>query len=347
MIKFSSHFQEINKTHSALKEQNRTNKQVQNISFGSFSPSQIVGKKMLPFYLMALVAFASAGCGVLRTGYKNKEISKELKWNENTKVMAASSQLCDSYGDNYTKALLRKIKNPKFKGIEDANDYIVNHTYSTILKARNIGHCQTPNRKLNAWNKSDTAKQRFVLLIAEGDDKRFTKGVGLFKNKIKEIFNVPDSNFCYVSSPLTDSVESVFQKISDKINLLKDKSNIEFLMYYSGHGDVSEFVDSTYSEDSTTQVYDMLFHYPNEKKLIEEGALIGKLVHTGEGQENTLDEFQLKSFIDKYLDKPFKKKPKNLIIMDTCSAGAWIADAGKSSGKKSMAKTITQNIKRI
>lgn len=250
----------------------------------------------------------------------------KIEWSENVKVMAAAPQRYQSFefhdpkslepNSLYMKALLSKFKEGSYNSLEDANNDIVKNGYKLCQNSDYMAPAVETPRTLDVFNKNDTTKERFALLISGYDRKEFREEMfrgdcDKFKTFLKDEFKMPDENFSELHYSLMDKEsheldksEEIFskqlkafaKKIKDSGRDLKDT---ELVMYYAGHG--YKFRDREVP-----------------RKMYYEGADIGM---TDFGSE-----YLLKDIIE---ENPVLKKIKILFLNDSCHSGAWIAEGAE------------------
>lgn len=258
-----------------------------------------------------------------------KEISKEVGWTPNIRVLASTGQNrpgAITNKDSYSTFLCNLLKNNKIETIEQANDSLAKNGYkinfctpadtvnlpkviqkmAICCSDKLLYPLETPGEKLKIFNKKDKEKNRFILCLTDTTKKAAEKNNDDFIKNIKNIYDIDSSNIVKIKSfqdKTTANLEKGIDSIVNKIKKLKNIQNAEVLILYSGHGNTQG-----------------LFNWSLTKF---EGALNGRL--SGE-----IKEQDVKKILNKNL-----KGIKTLLIMDTCKSGAWIA-----KGKEQAQKTI-------
>lgn len=237
------------------------------------------------------------------------------KWNwmENVRVLASNSQNVTAeygsrWGESYSEILVKELQNKRIKTIEEANNYLSQRGYN--LDSIKFHPLESKGCKLNIFNKDKNNKDRFLLIIFQNindGEPLFKYYADEFSKNIQEIYKIPKKNIVRKSVISKKDLINDISLITNKINKLKNKSNAELLIAYFGHGNIDETSALT-----------------NEKI---EGSLEGVIL-------NTINESEVKQI--------FKEKiggVKTLFMLDTCYAGAWIADNAKQSAKGKLKET--------
>lgn len=316
-------------------------------------PKVRLGSKLRRNLCIAASAPLMFSCVSLKTALPTLPERDQIKWNDNIKVTAAVGQ--NNYGeyDAYCPALLRKHKTSQ--SIEkSASELTRNYGYHGA-SGESYFAVETP-KELGVYNKKDTAKNRFAILINGFEEKRSKKvgysyGEAMFayscdnlKKLLKGEYNLPDSNIYRISVPdlvnkfreNEDSVSviparafrNVLDSISERVKKLNDYKNTEVLIYYSGHGIAA-------NEDNLDTLPDV-DNFSNSK-FHREAMRPGKY----EGSYEGLIDIGFESDVKKTLNEnPVLQKIKGILfINDSCHSGAWIAKAkkvGKNLAKKAM-----------
>lgn len=217
-------------------------------------------------------------------------------WEPNVRVLTANGQKA-SISDGYSKALISKLKDPNISSIEEAQKSLSKEGWRGFLGLKGYP-LQTPGENLNIWKKNETGKNRFVLMIAAPE---FFKEANNFSKEIQEIYNIPNDNIQKLQAPSISDFVKGFDAISNK---LKDKKDAELLVYYSGHGDVSDYPQNQIDAEG-----------------LSEGLLTPDF-KKGDKTSYSITESKVKElFKDKFKDTP------TLFVIDACHSGAWVADA--------------------
>lgn len=247
-------------------------------------------------------------------------IKRDSGWVPNVKVFACTGQNTlgiSTNKDSYTANLLDFVSKPEVKSLEQSNDSLIkkgyqlkklkyNFSWHDILffPTNALGHLYSKNKtffplqtlgvKLNIFDKQEKNKQRFVLSLYDGSEKRFKEETKDNLSTLKKIYNLSAKNIVKIQLDSLKNFEQGLDSVMGKINKLKNRKDVELLILYTGHGSAEEGID--------------------EAKKVE-GALNGIIVN-----EN-IKENQVKELFSKKL-----KGVKTLFVLDTCHSGAWIAE---------------------
>lgn len=237
-------------------------------------------------------------------GFNAPEIAQKSGWESNVRVLASNGQ--NVYGmtdskNSYINSLANKLEQKDIVSLEQANDKLAESGYRVLFKFYHP--LETPGTKLNIFNKKEINKNRFVLAMSYQDEPAsppFTKVSRRFVERIKKIYNIPEMNIIQSVVNSEDDFRLNINEIADKINALKDKTNVELLVTYTGHGDANE-------------------SKPGSKLL--EGEMEGTLEFNPSKLRPVIEEKDVK--------KLFREKFKGintLFLGDFCKSGAFIAD---------------------
>lgn len=248
-------------------------------------------------------------------------ISSNSGWETNTRVIAPVGQNILSYSapeDSFSKKLLDLVGDKKANTIEQATSYLSQNGYhfkpswnpieiftlvsSIAVRNKTFYPLQSPDSQLGIFNREDKGKDRFVLVFNAPGEERFKTMSEDLATKMKEIYDIPDSNVVPLEISGPDDLKKGVEKMAEKINSLNDKSNAELLVFYHGHGDSESL--------------------KNGDERIE-GAMEGVLGLPQKVKES-------------YVKELFKEKfqgIKTLFVADTCHSGAWIAQTPQKAAQ--------------
>lgn len=249
-----------------------------------------------------------------------KEMSKDIGWGKNVRVLASNGQNLvgesSAYllggNSSYSKSLTDKLNEKDVNSIEQANDSLIKNGYKHRFKK--FFPLETPGTKLEIFNKNDKNKDRFMFVFAQYEDMRHEFISDDFIKDIEKTYNIPKENIIkIVSNSKKDFLQGI-DSISAKIDKLKNKKNAEVLVYYTGHGEATA---------------------ANAKARKLEGAMEGSIVVKADQTTGELTNFLKESEVKNAFSKKLKTV-KTLFILDTCHAGAWIADNTKNKASKTL-----------
>lgn len=276
------------------------------------------GKSLLSSYLGFQLIMGALIFGGL-SGKNENQSSKDVGWEPNVRVLAATGQNNIGIGTKKSdySMLLMDLLDKKISTIEQANDSLIKSGYKINvssnllydilfpvavweLEHKNLYPLETPGTHLGIFNKDEKNKDRFVIIFR---DKRYStskEATSNFSKKIKQKYDIPDRNIISIVADSLSDFQKGIDSVTKKIDKLKDKSNAELLVLYNGHG----YLESLKDGDENF-----------------EGAMGGIFATKKEIKEKDIKAL-------------FKKKLegiKTLFILDTCHSGAWIAEGSKTA----------------
>jgi hypothetical protein len=223
------------------------------------------------------------------------------QWPNSVELLASSSQNHYSYfsehGSDYTNSLADSIGRNGTNSLGQSHADMREHGYRIRsgwqypVSSADVatGWC------INAWDKRDTHKQRFALLLDGG--REFRRDCRKWKNVLRHEYQVPRKNILYypdtVSDDVADGIRKIRQQIQDNDLTPKD---VEIMVYYSGHG--------------------RAFHPDDSLRPLRDGEASG-IIALADGRywENTLRD-TLKAELPEI---------PTTVILDACQSGSWIA----------------------
>lgn len=271
-------------------------------------------------------------------------------WTKNIRVLASNSQnvmgsylssanLPPAFEDSYLGQLVDKLQKKNTDTIEQANEalskegcYIDDNKYNSL---------ETPGAKLNIFNKKDKNKNRFILALPQGDledSQNFHSFLESFSRELQEMYNIPQSNIINGYTASKEDLVKNLDKIVNKINKLKNKSNVELLIVYFGHGITEEdelFITvlnrlpndpKFYEVDLVNYFYNTLKPY-SKNEGDKEGIILQQFDCFGNEFRN-VKEHELKQIFKEKL-----KGTKTLFIPNSCFSGSLITDNAKNVAK--------------
>lgn len=226
---------------------------------------------------------------------------QEIGWHPQAKVLASSTDTGYSYWATYpygmyTYFLNRELKKPEIKSLEEAHQALVKS--GLPVRLLNIQQpTQTP-RTLGGWQKDDKKTKRFILMFAHKG--RFSNDLDIMRKRFAKTFEVPQSNIFEYAHAKPKDFEEGLALLNGFIQHYQGEP-VDVLIYYSGHGGWRD---------------------PDHKSF--EGGRNGYL-------SIGLHEEKLKKLVN---DMLAKKRPnvRVYIMLDTCFAGAWIAQNPELKG---------------
>lgn len=248
--------------------------------------------------------------------YPKTQIKKESGWLPTTRVLASVGQNAMSAGvdnDNYAIRLVEMLSRPDIKTIEQASDMLMKNGYKVkpspyilppsfylpaifagefIFAHRAYFPIETYGSQLGIFNKEEQNKERFVLNFYDGTEQRFSNAVDKFYEKMRGVYNLKPENVMKIPLEGYENIEQGVDSVLSQINRLKDRGTAELLIVYHGHGNAFPMIKG--AEET-------------------EGAM--------EGIIKGISEWSIKDLFREKL-----KDTKTLLLLDTCYAGAWIAD---------------------
>ena len=253
----------------------------------------------------------------LQLGKNEKQLSKDIGWKKNVRVLASNGQNLKGVSSafllggnsSYSKELTDKLKGKDINTLEQANDSLAKNGYK--IGFNKFFPLETPRSELNIFNKNDKNKDRFVFVCAQYENIRHEFIADDFIEEIQKTYNVPKENIIKVVSNSKEDFLDGIDSISAKIDKLKNKKNAELLVYYTGHGEATA---------------------PNPKAKKLEGAMEGSILVKANQETGELTNFLKESEVKNAFNNKIKKV-KTLFILDTCHAGAWIAENSKKASK--------------
>ena len=244
----------------------------------------------------------------LRSGDNEKMISKHIGWDKNIRVLASNGQNVRGIvgeKDSYLTFLTDELKKQNINTVEQASGALSKNGYSILLKEYHP--LETPDSKLNIFDKTRENKNRFILVFSQDNCEggvHLTKNADKFSNEMQKIYNISQKNVIRISAKSEEDFKKGLDSVANVISKLKDKSKVELLISATGHGAAT--VPRVGAEHS-------------------EGAMEGFLFNS------TLNETAVKQLFEKKL-----KNIKTLFLINACQSGAWIADNGKTTAKKTL-----------
>lgn len=251
---------------------------------------------------------------VITDEYKVKNeklIDPKSGWEETTRVLASTGQNCLGRGtpnSSYTLKLANLIEQDNFSSIESANKELEDEGYRILYSRYNS--LATESKPLGIFNKSDSLKNRFLLVISQDSCNSadiFQKHANIFFSKFKKLYNISSENSVRIIAKSNKDFVVGLDSISHKIARLKDKSNVELLIEYMGHG---HHIDS------------------NDSLSLIEGANEGAILPIASPDKKV--KSLIKMFKETELKLIFKenfKGIKTLFVIDACHSGAFISEA--------------------
>lgn len=273
-------------------------------------------------------------------------------WTENVRVLASNSQnvagsyISSTFDLSYLGKLINKLKKKGINTIEQANDSLSKDGY--FINEDKYIPLETPGKRLNIFNKKDSNKNRFILTITQDDvedSSEFKFFLNNFSEKLQKIYNIPKNNIINESTVSKENLIRGIDLVLNKMNKIKDKSNVEFLIIYFGHGmtaDIEPLIPKLYKlreksnlseSDVEHYVCEMLKPSFGKPEGYREGIML---------QDSNFQSSKIKGLKETEVKQIFKEKIsgiKTLFILDTCYSGAWIADNAKQSAKGKLKET--------
>lgn len=248
--------------------------------------------------------------------HNEKNISQNVGWENNVRVLASNGQNQKGISinsDSYLKELVDNLKQKETNSIEKSNEILSKKGYNIFLTKFNS--LSTPGTKLNIFNKNDKHKNRFVLVVSQDNcpnSSIFKTNAKYFSDEIQKVYDIPKESIINISAKTKENFIAGINSILKKTKKLQDKSEAELLIVYIGHG----------NSMATKEVEK---HY--------EGAMEGQILSSFKNGklESVLKETELKQFFKENI-----KHTKTLFLINACQSGAWIADSGKTTAKKTL-----------
>jgi hypothetical protein len=221
-------------------------------------------------------------------------------WPSGVELLASSSQNHYSYfspnGSDYTNALMDIVHRNETHSLGQSHaimweqGYPISRGRQWPVSSADVADSQC----LNAWDKRDTHKQRFALLLDGGPE--FRKDCRRWRNTLQDEFSVPRSHIFYFPQSNSTDVAKGLRKIARTIQANRlDPQDVEVMVYYSGHGRAFQMGNRPLSRD---------------------GEALGAI---GLGDRRYW-EGELRDELETHLpDIP------TTVILDACQSGAWIA----------------------
>lgn len=273
---------------------------------------------------------------------ENTGVSAKSEWPTNIRVLASTGQNTLGASDtsqSYTRFLFNLMKQKDITAIEQANDTLIKTGYKVnfdnVIKknlsfwAKGLSEeasnkikypLATPTKELGSFNKNDTTKERFLLNLVDTTENRFIVESEKTVRTLKEIYGKTlksENVFKFYGNNNDSKYTNTFNlklelnRILERMNKLKNKNNIEFMIIYNGHGISAPF---------------------------KKGA--GKLEGANEGWISNFKETAIKELFKEKLEGI-----KTLFIVDSCYSGAWIAENNSSKNwTKEMARKAVNHI---
>lgn len=298
-------------------------------------------------------------------GKNKKEISKEIEWESNIRVLAGTGQ--NTLGataedkSSYTKYLSELLLKNGIKTPEQANDSLAKNGYkincydnapeycktifsptylaNKLVSNKKLYSLATPSKPLNIFNKDAKNKDRFILGINDPTEERFSKLNNKFITLIKTIDGVKNENIIQIASfenkeQNLDSIlttnqqnlDSIFNRLQKPQNCLE---NIE-----RGLDSIVNKINKLKNRNNVELL--IIYNGHGEAQELKNGS--AKREGAMEGILNGgIEEKQVKELFKKKL-----KGIKTLFIINNCHAGAWIAEntATKNWTKEMTSKAV-------
>lgn len=255
-----------------------------------------------------------------------KSLVRGEPWNRNVQIFGSISQEKRSIldlrrGSYYTQALSNTLKNPLFKCLGEAQNFLQSHGYTVTDKNKDVRFpVSSDNTSLNTWCSNEKPQNKFILLISGfAENKKSFRARQINLNLMKSTLNqkfpfIPQTQINIAQNITKESLQTNLQNISREI----DRKNIkapELLIYYTGHGNSEENLSHIAQSPSPSNIASAQV----------EGAHKGLLALADPSSPSgytRISEDQIKHMFKTILNIP---ELKVTFILDTCRAGAWIA----------------------
>lgn len=192
----------------------------------------------------------------------------------------------------YTMSLIGELIKPEVRSLQEANNPLLQNGMP-MLSQRPV---QTPGRVVQGWEKGNDNAERYVLLLGGRyiEEKPRMNTLNLLETTLTSpnVFNVPQDNIIRINTAGRDDFYAGFTRLLNRVNNSDDPENVEVMVYFLGHGELTTPIDE---QDA-------------------EGSRIGELM-------NGLTEFELKR-----LANSLPSSAAVTLIMDTCYSGSLIAE---------------------
>jgi hypothetical protein len=264
---------------------------------------------------------------------KPKGASLTSAWHPNIKVMAAVPQRSVGWalpfmmGSFYTNKLIKTLKSPTVKSLEEASDFLVKDGFRTQFIAKQWP-VQSTEKRLHCWIKGDRRPARIAALFGDRDFTlagSFDGDLVNVKNALTDpdIFDVDEANILKKHWVDRHALEQGLHWLDQKVaTAVKQQPNkpVEVLVYLSGHGNAvrpedklkTPLVQSFPIIGSLSQLFP-LKPIPQGTEALEWG-MAAKIMKS-EMQE------KLNAIVNKYPPG----KVKLILVNMSCHSGAWTA----------------------
>lgn len=284
------------------------------VHFGSSQddPPGICNKKFLKAFWrivdVALLAFV--GYSYLNREKLPLQSYAPSSWPDNQVVVASSSQRWESQADRFTnppqayftREILKGLADPTQPTLQEVINRLTGQGYKVVWPTH-IYPVQSP-RRLQGFDPRDRSTPRFLLVISGQDPQDAWKQRGFqadaesVRQTLGKYLNIPSSHILETKAQGAELTLKALKELSDRVNTLPENQPTEVIIYYIGHGSLSE----------------------NGGK--QEGDATGQLLV---GKSNASDSEVLPEGYLKRLATYFPQSAKVLWLLDSCYSGAFIS----------------------
>lgn len=250
-----------------------------------------------------------------------KMVSQNVGWDANVRVLASNGQNILGASDSssyYGKFLLENINKDSVETIEDANKSLMKTGYRLNIKKspfssfinrffinqKTLFPLETPRTMLGIFDKKEQNKHRYVLILTQKGEERHDIVGEDFAEKLKETYKINDENIVKIIGDSTQDIEKGIDSIRKKLDKNGKAKNAELLIFYNGHGFAKAADEAAKKAEG-----DM------------EGLIFSKLAPNTKDSVTGVSETEIKKIFHQKL-----KRIKTIFIINSCKAGAWIAE---------------------
>lgn len=242
------------------------------------------------------------------------QIETHSGWDNNVRVLASTGQKNSGYFNGYFEQLPEALSKSGVRTIEAASDVLAKTGYKSnipynwlsgfvpvnlaarkYLRHQTSFPLETPGSQLAIFDYTQKDKERFVLAFYDDSESGFSDIVDKFSEKIRQKYGISSENIMKFKLDSIDDIKHGLDTFLNKIKEIKNLENVELMVLYNGHGE----------SESRVKGSDKI-----------EGAMEG-IIET----QSKITESQIKELFHQKL-----QRIKTLLLLDTCHAGAWIAD---------------------